>query len=73
VNTISPSELAVGDIIVDGKRSTKVFELAHCPSHTRGVGRTHVNKTLCYDNVVALQVRQKNLLAAVGQWAVRHN
>jgi hypothetical protein len=56
LSNVSPVELTVGDIIIDGKHTIPVKKLEWCPSHTKGIRRIHVNDQECYDGVATIQV-----------------
>ena len=52
---ITAGNLAVGDIIVDGKTSIPVYKITPCTQPRK----IHVNGSNCYDNISNIEVIRK--------------
>jgi hypothetical protein len=55
--SITANLLAIGDIILGGKRETQVRRLSTCTLGRKGVPKIHVNDSDCYDTLAPLDVR----------------
>lgn len=58
---MKPSDLRPGMVLLEhgaGRKTTrvKVTDVGPCPFHRKGVGRTHVNTSNCYDNAVDVHI-----------------
>lgn len=59
---MKPRDLRPGHVILTFVRERKPLELKvtdvePCPYHRRGVGRTHINGSNCYDNAADVTVK----------------
>lgn len=57
---ITAGDLAIGDIITDGKVTYRVNKIEPCRSTLRyGIPKIHVNGTNCYDSIAVIEITRK--------------
>lgn len=54
--SIPVTDLTLDDFIVEGKARIAVKKVTRCPSTTKGIGKFHVNDTMCFDGIAEIQV-----------------